>query len=178
MYAPHFECVFNPDQVVNQPDTSSPRGASIYGRFYSPLTPELRQEGISAIGGRQGGWTGRWRRYWAGKILDSVGISYSTTLGRNGEKCCASLLFHTGDRIAEIDQAILDRRSELTASLGDINVVWGDEDKMTIVWAENPPLADDKEETLADARQWMKETLIHFHRNLQPKLEEIIRDLE
>ena len=179
VYAPHFECVVNPDQTVNQPDTSSFRGPSIYGRFYSPLTPELRREGIAAIGGRQQGWSGRWRRYRAGKILDGVGINYSTTLGleQNDEKCSAGLLYYGVRRNAEIDKAILDRKSELTASLGGIDVVWSG-DGESIVWAEHPTLPDGKEETLDATRQWMKETLVQFHRNLVPKLEEIIGGLE
>ena len=178
-YAPWFEVVVSPDDETNLVDPGISGQPNIYGRFYRPLTAELRREGILAIGGRQGGWSGRWRTYRAGTRLDDAGINFLTTLGLKDEKCSAGIIFRNG-RNVDIDKAVLAQRNELMASIGDLNVKWGDPDtdKQSIVWAETEPLVDEEETTMQDTRQWMKDALLRFHRNLCPQLEEIIRGLE
>ena len=48
--------------VSSQSDNDEPAiGHRAYGRYYRPLTGNLNGAGISAIGGRWGGWTGSFR---------------------------------------------------------------------------------------------------------------------
>ena len=86
-YAPLFEVVVGPEEAANRDDASGDKGPNIYARFYRPLTAELRTEGFGAIGGRQGGWTGRYRRFRSGKRLQEAGITYFSAVQFSGQQC-------------------------------------------------------------------------------------------
>ena len=174
MYAPQFEVVVSPEQAADRDDGNSDDGTNIYARFYRPLTADLRTEGIYTIGGRQGGWTGRYRRYRCGAILEGSEASLFTTFGWNGEQCQVGLRLAGGDQAGTYD-ALYDDRDCLTNALGHLD--WQRDERTSDVWAERDPVADEKEGTLQDTRDWMIGALRNFKAEFQPRLEEIRRNL-
>ena len=172
VYAPYFEVVVGPDDSANHADAGTTRTPNIYGRFYRPLTAELRNEGLFAIGGRQGGWTGRYRRYRSRPDLEDAGISYYSVLGQGRARCSVGLRFNTTDSSAVYDDLFV-RRNELEASMGDIQIDWTKGDNESYVWAEEAPLDNEEENTLEATRKWMKDTLVQLRDTFEPKLEEI-----
>ena len=44
--------------------------------------------------------------------------------------------------------------------------------------ARGPGVADEREETLEPARQWMKNTMLRIRNKLEPKIEELFNNLE
>ena len=175
-YAPHFEKVAGPDDEVNFAEIGPARGASIFGRFYPPLTGKLRAEGISAMGGRQGGWTGRYRRFRSG--FESLGVAYSLCLGRNGEPCWATLHI-VGDYRQAIYEGVVQYREELDAEIGGVNLKWENPESAREywIWVETDGLSDENEESLEEKRKWMFENLVALRDAVQPRLEKVVDSL-
>ena len=176
-YAPLFEVVVSPEQAADLADISSNSGSNIFGRFYRPLTAELRTEGISAIGGNQGGWAGRWRRYRSGLLSEDTGITFLTTLGMRGEKCSAGFVF-LGEKQSNLYEEALSFREVLDESMVGVNVLWEKGENQSHIYTESDSLDGEEEEKLETIRKWMKETLISFQKAFQPKLEEIVKASE
>ena len=172
-YAPHFEKVAGPDDEVNFAEIRPASGASIYGRFYLPLTGKLRAEGISAMGGRHGGWTGRYRKLRSG--FEDLGVVYSLTLGRQGENCSAGLHITSDSEFRQaIYEGLVQYREELEGEMAGNNLRWDYSD----IWVETAPLTDEgKEESLEEKRIWMFDTLVALRNAVQPRLEKVVEDL-
>ncbi len=172
-YAPLFEKVVGPDDQVNLADTTTDSGPNIFARFYRPLTAELRREGILAISGRQGGFTGRYRRFRSKALLEDAGITYYSQLQWGERNCRVGLLF-SGEDCSKIYDVLYDRRNELDSQLDYINVQWQRSDLESYICAETSGIPDQKDETLEAIRKWMKETLLRLRSTFEPELEKII----
>ena len=171
-YAPHFEKVAGPDDEVNFAEIRPASGASIYGRFYPPLTGKLRAEGISAMGGRQGGWTGRYRKLRSG--FEDLGVVYYLTLGRQGENCSAGLHITSDSEFRQaFYEGLVQYREELEGEMAGNNLRWDYSD----IWVETAPLTDENEESLEEKRQWMFDTLVALRNAVQPRLEKVVENL-
>ena len=171
-YAPWFEVVVSPEDTTEIADASS-TGHSLYARFYRSLTAQLRNEGISAIGGRQGGWTGRYRRFRSKALLETAGITYYTVLGRDNEDCSAGFSF-LGDEQSNIYDAIFEYKSGLEEEMSGCTVQWYKGEVQSNVYVHNACIVDEKDETLETTRNWMKDSLLRFRKVFEPKLEEIV----
>lgn len=178
-YAPHFEKVAGPDDEVNFAETGPARGTSIYGRFYPRLTGKLRAEGISALGAQQGGWTGRYRKLRSG--FEYLGVGYSLCLGRNEQKCDASLHIG-GDYRQAIYEGLVQYRDELENEITgrNLKLEWGNSESTwaSWIWVETDALTDeDKEESLEEKREWMFNSLVALRDAMQPRLEKVVDSL-
>ena len=174
IYGYEFVKVVGPDDESNSADIVGPaRGTSIYGRFYPPLTGKLRAEGISAMGGRHGGWTGRYRKLRSG--FEDLGVVYSLTLGRQGENCSAGLhITNDSEFRRAIYEGLVQYREELEGEMAGNNLHWDYYD----IWVETDPLTDeDKEENLEAKRKWMLENLVALRDAVQPRLEKVVDSL-
>lgn len=171
-YAPHFVKVAGPDDEVNFAEIGPARGVSIYGRFYRPLTGKLRAEGISAMGGRQGGWTGRYRKLRSG--FEDLGVAYYLTLGRQGENCSAGLHITSDSEFRQaIYEGLVQYREELEGEMAGNNLRWDYSD----IWVETATLTDENEESLEAKRTWMFENLVALRNAVQPRLEKVVENL-
>ena len=177
VYAPLFEVVVGPEQAADRADASTNEGPNIYARFYRPLTARLRTEGIYAIGGRQGGWTGRYRRYRFGAVWEDSGVTSYTALGRYDQPCQVGLHL-SGAAQTQIYDALYADQDELAESMSHTGIVWERDERTSYISIQGDPIANDEENTFEDARNWMKDALLTFKPVFQPKLEEIIRSLE
>ena len=172
-YAPLFEVVVSPEQVTDRADTSSDRGPSVYGRFYSPLNTELRTEGFSVIGTRQGGWTGRFRRYRSGTNLEGAGITFYSSLQWGGRQCSVGLLFDENKQqgiFSSLHQGCMDSES----TLSDLEIHWEEGELNSYLTVRGPGVPDESEESLEKVRRWMKDTLLSLRSAFELKLESLI----
>ena len=172
-YAPLFEVVVSPEQAADRADASSDNGPNFYGRFYRPLTAELRTEGINAIGGRQGGWTGRFRRFRSSTHLEDARITYYSAIQFRGRPCSVGFLFYEGEQ-----QSIFDSlREQYSASenlMDNVEIKWEKGEMSSYLTAYGPSMGDDLEENLEAIRKWMKDTLLRLRSTFEPELEKII----
>ena len=176
LYAPWFETIVGPDHEANRTDSHIPGGPTIFGRFYPPLTGELRSEGIHAMGGRQGGWTGRYRRFRSLPLLEDAGVTFYTTIGRGADKSSAGIDFRSNEHSSIFD-ALYVQASELQELMGDIELNWHKGELESYVWAQYAGIADDEDESWEATRNWMKNTLVRYREAFQPKVEEIVQGL-
>ena len=172
-YAPLFEAVVSPEQAADRADASSDNGPNFYGRFYRPLTAELRTEGINAIGGRQGGWTGRFRRFRSGTHLEDAGITYFSAVQFSGRQCSVGLLFNEREQPSIFD-SLRERYIESENPFGDMEIHWEKGEMSSYLTAYGPSIPDESEEGLEVIRKWMKDTLLSLRSTLEPELENII----
>ena len=177
IYGYHFEKVVGPDDEGNFADAVPVRGSSVFGRFYRPLTDQLRGEGIWAMGGRQGGWTGRYRSFRSG--FEHIGAAYSLRLGRNAEPCEASLVISGNSRQA-IYEGMAAYREELAAEIGGGNLHWENSEATwaSWIWVETDGLADETDlNLLEEKRSWMLHNLVALRDAVQPRLEKVVEGL-
>ena len=179
IYGYHFEKIVGPDDEGNFAEIGPARGASVFGRFYPELTGKLRGEGIPAMGGRNGGWTGSYRRFRSG--LEHIGVAYSTHLGRGADLCWATLHI-VGDYRQAIYDGLAAYREELEAEFGGSNLLWinSESAREYWVWVETDGLAWEDEQNelrLAEKRAWMFENLVALRNAVQPRLEKVVEGL-
>ena len=177
VYAPWFEKVAGPDDTGEVAASDPARVPNIYGQFYRPLTERLRSAGIFAMGGRQGGWTGRYRSFRSG--LSDVGVNYSLRLGRGGEPCEASLVI-SGDSRQAIYEGMAAYREELAAEIGGGNLKWENSEASwaSWIWVETEGLVDETNPNLLEEkRAWMFENLVALRNAAQPRLEKVVEGL-
>ena len=176
IYGYHFEKIVGPDDEGNFAEIGPARGASIFGRFYPKLTGKLRAEGIPAIGGRNGGWTGSYRLFRSG--FEHMGAAYSLRLGRGGEPCEASLVI-SGDSRQAIYEGMAAYREELAAEIGGGNLHWVNPESSwaSWIWVETEGLADEEESSLEEKRAWMLHNLVALRDAVQPRLSQVVEGL-
>ena len=175
-YGYHFEKVAGPDDEGNFAEAVPVRGSSLLGRFYRPLTDQLRGEGIWAIGGRQRGFTGRYRSFRSG--FESLGVVYSLDFGRNEEKCSASLCI-SGKHRQAIYEGLAQHRGELERELAGNDLHWGNPEATwaSWIWVETDGLADEEDPSLEEKRMWMSDNLVALRNAMQPRLEKVVEGL-
>ena len=176
IYGYHFEKVVGPDDEGNFAEIGPARGANIFGRFYPELTGKLRAEGIPAMGGRQSGWTGRYRSFRSG--FEHIGAAYTLRLGRGGEPCEASLVISGVSRQA-IYEGMAAYREELESEIGGGNLHWENSEATwaSWIWVETGGLADEEESSLKEKRAWMFKNLVALRNAVQPRLEKVVEGL-
>ena len=176
-YAPLFDVVVSPEQAADHADESTSKGPNIYARFYRPLTATLRIEGIYAMGGRQGGWTGRFRRYRFGVVSENSGMALYSVLGMSGRLCEVGLHL-TGENQTRIYDALFADRDELEKAMSQFDITWQQDERASYVSTQGGAIADHEEKSLEDARNWMKDALMTFQAVFQPAVVEIDGSLE
>lgn len=172
-YAPLFEVVVGPEQAADRADARMDSGPNIYARFYRPLTADLRTEGINAIGGRQGGWTGRARTFRSGTHLEGAGITYFSSIEWGGKQCSVGLVFNEGEQ-RHIFGSLREVYGNSETPLGDLDLDWHEGELNSYLTIRGLRVPDQSDESLDRTRKWMKDTLLNLRSNLQPKIEEII----
>lgn len=173
-YAPWFEKVAGPDDTGEVATSVPARVPNIYGQFYRPLTGRLRSAGIFAMGGAQGGWTGRWRKLRSG--LSDAGVHYSLQLGRGEERCEAGLIIF-GEASQDIYRGLEQYREDVEREVAGNNLEWWLQNGQSGINVLTNGLTDESEESLEEKRKWMFENLVALRDAVQPRLEKVVADL-
>ena len=180
-YAPWFEKVAGPEDPgdgANVAPTGMARGRSLFGRFYPPLTHNLRAEGIFAIGGAQGGWTGRYRSFRSG--FESHGVFYNLCLGISNNSdfsYCWAGLSVWGEARHGIYEALCEYQEEINAETADLGLQWGTDQSAAWIWVDLPLLADHADESLQTTRDLMFRNLVTIRNAVQPRLSKVVEGL-
>ena len=176
--APYFELVAGanvsggpavPDQSDDEPAT----GHRAYGRYYRPLTAKLNVEGISAMGGRWGGWTGSFRSFRTGYEED--GIRYALQIGDQDGKSWIWLHILNDDHRAIYD-ALSEYRSEIDQEVVGHTLLWetGEEEDFSWIGMSTDATIGEADEKLEATRSWMFDGLIKLRTAVQPRLDEVM----
>lgn len=176
IYGYEFVKVVGPDDESNSADIGPARGSSIFGRFYRPLTDQLRGEGIWAMGGRQGGFTGRYRSFRSG--FESLGAAYFLCLGRNEERCSAAL-FIAGDHRQAIYEGLVQHQEELGGEITGNSLRWENSESTwgSWIWVETDGLSNEDDNSLEEKRTWMFDNLVALRNAVQPRLRQVVDSL-
>ena len=171
--APHFELVAGSGGRRERAEEGPVTGHVAYGRFFRPLTRQLRSHGFQPMGGRQGGWTGRNRTFRTG--YEDRWIYY--VLQVDGDEGKSWVWLYIG---CEDHQAVLESlsayRSEIEAGLGEAVMEWASSAEEESSW-----VAVSNEGSLGEAEQtkaWMIETLARLRGVLQPRLDAVMSERE
>ena len=113
--APHFELVAGSGGRLERAEEGPATGHSAYGRFFRPLTRQLRAHGFQPMGGRQGGWTGRNRTFRTG--YEDQWIYYVLQVDGYEDKSWVWLYIGCDDHQAVL-AALSAYRAEIDAGLG------------------------------------------------------------
>ena len=178
-YAPWFEKVVGPKDPGDDPASVPVRVPNIYGRFYRPLTERLRSAGLFAMGGRQSGWTGSYRRFRSG--FEQIGVTYALGLDFDRKPCWAQLHIE-GDYRQAIYDGLAAYREELEAEFGGSNLKWGSHESAREywIWVETDGLAwedEQNEPRLEEKRAWMFDNLVALRDAVQPRLSQVVEGL-
>jgi len=175
VYAPWFEKVAGPDDTGEAATSIPARVPNIFGQFYRPLTERLRSAGIFAMGGAQGGWTGRWRKLRSG--LSDAGVHYSLQFGRGEERCEAGLIIF-GEANQDIYGGLEQYREEIEREFPGSVLEWGSQDHQSWIVVPTGGLADETDPNLIEEkRTWMFDNLVALRNAVQPRLEKVVEGL-
>ena len=171
--APHFELVAGSGGRVERAEEGPATGHSAYGRFFRPLTRQLRAHGFQPIGGRQGGWTGRNRTFRTG--YEDQWIYYVLQVNGDEDKSWVWLYIGCDDHQAVLD-TLSAYRAEIDAGLGETVVEWvsSTEEESSWVAVSSESSISEPDET----RAWMLENLVRLRSALQPRLDRVMADRE
>lgn len=176
-YAPWFKKVAGPEDpgnvVMSIPGRVPVR--NLWGQFYRPLTDMLKSEGLFAMGGAQGGYAGKWRKFRSG--LSDVGVYYSLQLGRGDEERCEAHLLIFGDVQQELYAGLKQYREEVEREVAGNNLEWWLQDDQSGITVPTDGLSDENEESLEEKRKWMFENLVALRDAVQPRLEQVVTSL-
>ena len=148
-------------------------GHRAYGRYYRPLTVKLNGEGIYAIGGRQGGWTGSFRSFRTGYEED--GVVYGLQIGDQDGKAWIWLrILHDDHRT--IYNALSEYRSEIDQEVVGHTLLWETREEEGFSWVglSTDATIDEADEKLEAARSWMFDGLIKLRTSVQSRLDEVM----
>ena len=173
-YAPWFEKVVGPNDPGDDAASVPVRVPNIYGRFYRPLTEQLRSAGIFAMGGAQGGWTGKWRKFRSG--LSDAGVYYGSQLGHGEVRCMAQLLIYS-EANQEIYGGLEQYREEIEGEFPGSVLDWWSRDDQSSITALTDGLSENNEESLEEKRKWMFDNLVALRDAVQPRLEQVLESL-
>jgi hypothetical protein len=159
---------------ASQSDDGEPAiGHRAYGRYYRPLTANLNSEGIHAMGGRWGGWTGSFRSFRTGYEED--GIRYALQIGDQDGKSWIWLLIRNDDH-QTIYNALSGHRSEIAQEIVGHTLQWetSEEEGFSWVGMSTDATIGDAEEKLEATRSWMFDGLTKLRMAVQPRLDEVM----
>ena len=174
VYAPWFEKVAGPDDAGEVATIVPARVPNIYGQFYRPLTERLRSAGIFAMGGRHGGWAGKWRKLRSG--LSDAGVYYSLQLGHGEVRCEAGLIIF-GEANQDIYGGLEQYREEIEREFPGSVLEWGFQDDQSWITVPTSGLADETDPSLEEKRTWMLKNLVALRDAVQPRLEKVVEGL-
>ena len=160
--------------VSSQLDNHEPAlGHRAYGRYYRPLTENLNGEGIQALGGRWGGFTGSSRSFRTGYERD--GIYYALQIGDPDGKSWIWLHIRNDDHQA-IYSALSEHRSEIDQKIVGHTLQWETSEEAGFSWVgmSTDATIDDAEEKLEATRSWMFDGLTKLQMAVQPRLDEVM----
>ena len=174
--APRFDVVVFP-RLGEQSASSRPTAPNKFSDFFRPLTDGLRGEGVRAIGGRQGGWVGSNRTFRTG--YEDQGIVYVLNLGYVGMAWAGLVVFR---RESANREAILTALREIQVQISDDITLsnaqpWHDEGYF-LIGVSTEASFEDPAEKLEATRDWMFENLIKLKSIIQPRLDQIMADLQ
>ena len=175
IYAPWFEKVAGPDDTGEVATIVPARVPNIYGQFYRPLTERLRSAGIFAMGGRQGGWTGKWRKLRSG--LSDAGVYYGLQLGHGEVRCMAQLLIYS-EANQDIYGGLEQYREEIEGEFPGSVLDWWSRDEQSSITVLTDGLSDETDPNLLEEkRAWMFDNLVALRNTIQPRLEKVVEGL-
>ena len=154
-------------------DDEPATGHRAYGRYYRPLTETLHGEGIQALGGRWGGFTGSFRSFRTGYEEDR--IYYALQIGDQDGKSWIWLLI-SNDHHQTIYNALSQHRSEIDQEIVGHTLQWetSEEEGFSWVGMSTDATIDDAEEKLEATRSWMFDGLTKLRAAVQPRLDEVM----
>ncbi len=171
--APYFELVAGSGGRQERAEDGPATGHGAYGRFFRPLTRQLRGHGFQPIGGRQGGWTGRNRTFRTG--YEDQWIYYALQL--SGDEGKSWVWLYIGD---DDHQAILEKlsafRADIEAEMEGVELEWttSEEEESSWVALSVDGSTGDSEQTLEETRQWMLRSLVKLREVVQPRLNSVM----
>ena len=174
VYAPWFEKVAGPDDAGEVATIVPARVPNIYGQFYRPLTERLRSAGIFAMGGAQGGWTGKSRKFRSG--LSNAGVYYALQLGHGEVRCMAQLLIYS-EANQDIYGGLEQYREEIEGEFPGSVLDWWSRDDQSSITVLTDGLSDNNEESLEEKRTWMFDNLVALRNAVQPRLSKVVEGL-
>ena len=176
--AHYFELVAGADvserPAVSDPSDDGPaRGHRAYGRYYRPLTETLHGEGIPALGGRSGGFTGSFRSFRTG--YEQERIYYALQIGDQDGKAWIWLHIRNDDH-QTIYNALSEHRSAIAQEVVGHTLEWetSEEEGFSWVGMSTDATIDDAEEQLEATRSWMFDGLIKLKMAVQPRLDDVM----
>ena len=178
LYAPDFRQVVSPETRFERAaaNLSSTKATTPnkFALFYRPLVARLRQQDLSPIGPKSGGFAGRWRSFPTGHD----GIVYVTEVGTGGDDLTTSvsLQIMTENR-QQILGSLCEYQAEIQNDLGDMEVEVWETDNACRLSISIEASVDDPEEKREATRAWMLENLERFKAVVQPKLDHVISSL-
>ena len=171
--APHFELVTGSGGRLERAEDGPATGHAAYGRFFRPLTRQLRAHGFQPMGGRQGGWTGRNRTFHTG--YEDQCIYYVLQVNGDEAKSWVWLYIGCDDHQAVLD-ALSTYRDEIDAGLGETVVEWVSSAEEESSW-----VAVSNEHSITEpdgTRVWMLENLVRLRSAVQPRLDTVMAERE
>ena len=159
--------------VSDQSDDEPATGHRAYGRYYRPLTENLNGEGIQALGGRWGGFTGSSRSFRTGYEQDR--IYYALQIGdQDGNSWI--WLHISGDDHQTIYNALNEYRPEIDREVSGHTLLWetSEEEGFSWVGMSTDATIGDGDEKLEATRSWMFDGLIKLHMAVQPRLDDVM----
>ena len=148
-------------------------GHRAYGRYYRPLTEQLNGEGVYAIGGRWGGFTGSYRSFRTG--YEDDGILYALQIGDAEGKSWVWFHIRNDDHRAIYD-ALGEYRSNIDCEIANDSLEWvtSEEEGYSWVGVSTDAAIGDPDEKLEEIRVWMFENLVSLRNAMQPRLDEVM----
>lgn len=160
--------------LASQSDDGEPTtGHRAYGRYYRPLTANLNGEGIQALGGRWGGFTGSARSFRTDYEEDR--IYYALQIGDWDGKSWIWLHIRNEDH-RTIYNALNEYRSDIEQEIVGYTLQWetSEEERFSWVGMSTDATIDDAEEKLEATRSWMFDGLTKLRTAVQPRLDEVM----
>ena len=119
--APHFELVGGSGARLKRAEKGAGTAHVAYGRFFRPLTRQLRGHWFQPMGGRQGGWAGRNSTFRTGHEVRQ--IYYVLQVGDDDGLSWAWLYVEKDDHQA-IFKALYEYRVDIDAEMEGARVEW------------------------------------------------------
>lgn len=177
-FAPQFRLEVAPPNPRCRPVVEDRRsGNRAFGHYYRPLTSRLRTEGIVAMGGRHGGFTGSYRSFRTG--YEDQRIYYALQIGDNEGKSWVWLLLNNSDIQRTVYDTLYEDREQIAAEMANVELEWETAEDGSFSWvgASTDASLNASEEELEQTRAWMFDNLVQLRNAIQPRLNRVVAEL-